>query len=167
MNLKLFALLFVVCAKECFASRILVLFPSPSRSHLVVMQGLTTALAERGHQVTVVSPFPLDKKMENYRDIKVNFQDEHKEFVQSILNDPGKNKNVFWNFPTLLKVCLKIGNDTLSMPQMRYLMNKEKFDLVITGFFLNNFMLGIADHFKVFIIHQKTFIYVLIFIFPK
>ena len=156
MNFKLFALLFVVCATECTASRILVLFPSPSRSHLVVMQGLTTALAERGHHVTVVSPFPLEKKMENYRDIKINFKDGYKEFVERIVSEPAKSQNILKIFPTLMKVCLKIGNDTLSMPQMRYLMNKETFDLVITGFFLNDYMLGIADHFKVSNIHHNT-----------
>lgn len=87
--------------------------------------------------------------MENYRDIKIDIVDEYKEFVQSMVNEPGKSQNILKQFPTLMKVCLKIGNDTLNMPQMRYLMNKETFDLVITGFFLNNYMLGIADHFKV------------------
>lgn len=149
MNLKVFGLLFIFYAKECISSRILVLFPSTSRSHLIVMQGLTTALAERGHHVTVVSPFPLDNKMENYRDIKIEFDDKQNDFVQNMVNDPGNSKNVLKQFPALMNFCLKTGNDSLNMPQMRYLMNKEKFDLVITGFFLNNYMLGIADHFKV------------------
>lgn len=64
--------------KQCSSSKILVLFPSPSRSHLVVAQGITTSLAERGHEVTVVSPFPLDKPMKNYRDIKLELDDFHK-----------------------------------------------------------------------------------------
>ena len=94
--------------------------------------------------------------MENYRDIKINFEDGYKEFVESLVSEPGKSQNILKIFPTLMKVCLKIGNDTLSMPQMRYLMNKETFDLVITGFFLNDYMLGIADHFKVSNIHHNT-----------
>lgn len=36
------------------------------------------ALAEKGHSVTVVSPFPLGREVKNYRDvvIPINF-DEH------------------------------------------------------------------------------------------
>lgn len=51
------------------AYKILFAFPSPSKSHLIVVQGLSTYLAEKGHNVTVVSPFPLSKPMDNYRDI--------------------------------------------------------------------------------------------------
>ncbi len=41
------------------------------------------------------------------------------------------------------------GNLTLNMPEMKKLMREEKFDLLIVGFFMTEFCLGLGDHFKV------------------
>ncbi|CAO1423867.1 unnamed protein product [Diamesa serratosioi] len=148
MYVKSFLCFVLFCAKECTSSKILVLFPSTSRSHLVVAQGVTTALAERGHQVTVVSPFPLDKPMRNYRDIKLELDDFHKEFMLHILKDPGNTRNMFKQMPAMLKVVKDMGNNTIHMPEMQLMMKNEKFDLIIVGFFMNNHLLGLAEHFN-------------------
>lgn len=164
--MKIFLCFVLFCGKECASSKILVLFPSPSRSHLVVAQGVTTALAERGHEVTVVSPFPLDKPMKNYRDIKLELDDFHKgiewwwesimvlivwfdlEFVLGVLKNPGSRQNMFKEMPKMLKVVRDMGNNTINMPEVQAMMKNEKFDLVIIGFFMNKHLLGLAEHFK-------------------
>ena len=53
------------------------LFPNPSRSHLVVAQALTTELAKKGHQITEFSAFPLEKYVKNYRSIGVPFKQDN------------------------------------------------------------------------------------------
>ena len=45
------------------------------------------------------------------------------------------------------KIAFQLGNETLQSKEVRGLMN-EKFDLVVAGYFLNDFLLGLADHFK-------------------
>lgn len=143
-----FALLLSVfcCANLAVASRILFLFPSPSKSHLIVVKGLSTTLAERGHDVTVVSPYPLDKPMKNYRDIKVEIPDDMTELSSQQLKNPGGN--LFKMFPRLLKNLFTMGDEMLSSPEFRKVMNEEKFDLVVIGMFFNNYLLGVGDHFK-------------------
>lgn len=42
-----------------------------SQSHIIVGKALYTELAKQGHDVTVISTFPLDKPLKNYRDIHV------------------------------------------------------------------------------------------------
>lgn len=56
---------------ECSSSKILVVHTTVSQSHIIIGKALYTELARRGHEVTVISTFPLDKPLKNYRDIHV------------------------------------------------------------------------------------------------
>jgi glucuronosyltransferase len=111
------------------------------------LQTLAVALADKGHDITFVSTYPLGKQVKNYRDIKIPFDEDDKEFLSEIAKDP-KGKGFFYMFPKLTSLIYRLGNETLQMKEMRKLMNEEKFDLVIVGYFLTEFMLGVADHFK-------------------
>lgn len=50
-------------------SKILGVFPSPGYSQFILCERLMTALARRGHDVTVISPFQLKKPEKNYRTV--------------------------------------------------------------------------------------------------
>lgn len=62
---------FVVCALSpiAFGYRILGVFPIPSKSHYYVGQALMQGLVERGHEVTVISPFKVKHKIKNYSEV--------------------------------------------------------------------------------------------------
>lgn len=144
MEFRVFvAFVFLLGAVEC--SRILVLYPTISKSHVIPLQTLSLALAERGHDITFVSTYPLNKQVNNYRDIKIPFDEADKEFLSEIAKDP-KGKGFMYMFPRLTSLIYRLGNETLQMKEMRRLMNEEKFDVVILGYFLTEFMLGVADH---------------------
>lgn len=147
MDIKLIftVLALLISAAKC--SRILVLYPTISISHIIPLRTLSLALAERGHEITFVSTYPLGKKVENYRDIKVPFDEADKEFLSEIAKDPN-GKSFLYVFPKVFSLVFKVGNETLQNQEMKKLMNEEKFDLVIVGFFLSEYLLGVADHFK-------------------
>lgn len=44
----------------------------PGKSHMAVNLALVKELAYRGHEVTVVSPFPQNKTIPNYKDIALD-----------------------------------------------------------------------------------------------
>lgn len=140
------SILIVMIAGLSAGSRILFLFPTPSESHLIVVKGLSTTLAERGHDVTVVSPFPLKKAMKNYRDINVEVSQDMNDLKSSMVKNP--NENILKTFPRLLDNLFEMGNNMLTMPSFKKLMDEEKFDLVVIGMFFNNYLLGVGDHFK-------------------
>lgn len=48
-------LLFLTESVQCL--KILGVFPLPSKSHYILTKNLMRALAEKGHEVTVISPF--------------------------------------------------------------------------------------------------------------
>ncbi|XP_050466895.1 UDP-glucosyltransferase 2-like [Cataglyphis hispanica] len=53
----------------CHGYRLLALFPFHAKSHFVMFEQLSKGLSRKGHQVDVISPFPLKKPYPNYTDI--------------------------------------------------------------------------------------------------
>lgn len=64
-------LLLVVLCAVTDASKILAVFPTPSRAQMVVAGPLFEALAQKGHKMTVLSSFPRETPLKNYRDVTV------------------------------------------------------------------------------------------------
>lgn len=75
LKLSAQVVLLVLCALSTQqftdAAKILCAFPTPSRAQMVVAGPLFEGLAEAGHKVTVLSSFPRDKPLKNYRDVTV------------------------------------------------------------------------------------------------
>lgn len=67
--LSLVSLLF--CLSICHGYRFLGVFPFHGKSHFVMFEALMKGLARKGHQVDVISTFPLKKPYPNYNDIIV------------------------------------------------------------------------------------------------
>lgn len=53
------------------ASKILGVFPTPGKSHFIVMQSLMKGLVKAGHEVTVISAFPQKTPIPNYTDVSI------------------------------------------------------------------------------------------------
>lgn len=141
--ISFFLALFVA---ELESSRILVLYPTLSQSHMLPLQALSVVLAERGHEVTFVSPFPLTKQVKNYRDIKIWFNETLKE---ELMPNFGKTsiRTMLTSFMSLIPFMNKISDDMLHSKEFQQIMNEEKFDLVIIGYLFNEYLLGVANHF--------------------
>ncbi|KYM99800.1 PREDICTED: UDP-glucuronosyltransferase 2B31-like [Cyphomyrmex costatus] len=59
----------LIYLSTCHGYRILGLFPFQGKSHFVMFEHLMKGLAKKGHQIDVVSKFPLKKPYPNYTDI--------------------------------------------------------------------------------------------------
>jgi glucuronosyltransferase len=82
-------LLLLCCSLPANSHRILGLFPHPGISHFQFFHPVMKALAEAGHEVTVVSHFPSKEPIENYRDEPLTGKQDLKNFVNldvSIIN---------------------------------------------------------------------------------
>lgn len=65
--------------EEIRSYNILGIFHFPSQSHHILGSTLLKELARRGHNVTMISPFPFDEKIPNYTDVKLEGLLEFKE----------------------------------------------------------------------------------------
>lgn len=81
MDFKVLILTIILASVE--GAKILGIFHMPSHSHHTIGKALFKRLASKGHEVTMVSPFPLKTPVKNYEDI----------FLEEILQI--KDGNVF------------------------------------------------------------------------
>lgn len=132
MNLNYFVIIAALTtAFEC--SRVLVLFPTISKSHIIPLQTLSLALAHRGHEITFVSTYPLGKDVKNYRDVRIPFDEADKTFLDKAIQE--NTGNSIGLYSEVVALLARISNETMHMEEMRRLMKEEQFDLVIVGYF--------------------------------
>ena len=74
-------LLLVTVMSVSESAKILGLFPMPSKSHTAVNVAIVKELAERGHEVTVVSPFPEKSEIPNYKNVALDEKIIEKHFA--------------------------------------------------------------------------------------
>lgn len=71
MKLSSIIFLCAILSACCYGYRILGVFPFNGKSHFMMFEQLMKILAKKGHQVDVISTFPLKKPYPNYTDLIV------------------------------------------------------------------------------------------------
>lgn len=84
MKLLLFSVLLLYVG-HCWSANILAFLPTFARSHYGPFQPMLKELAVRGHNVTVVSHFPLKNPPPNYHHIDVSTQEKLDQSIYLIL----------------------------------------------------------------------------------
>ncbi|XP_046607750.1 UDP-glucosyltransferase 2-like isoform X1 [Neodiprion virginianus] len=150
--LLLVSLSCIICfGRHAKGARILGMFPLQGKSHFAMFKEVLKSLANAGHQVDVVSHFPLENAPPNYTDIIslrgtgiVVHNSMTYELLQSISSAP-------------MQVVIKLaGNDvceSLGKPEMQNLIKNPPtdppYDLVITELFFASCYFAFGRHLKV------------------
>ncbi|KAF2881572.1 hypothetical protein ILUMI_24607 [Ignelater luminosus] len=116
-------------------ANILAIFPYPFKSHFILGSTLSKALANRGHHITMLSPFLLETPIKNYEQIKITGIMEKFDSAlplnlstSSILNEM---YDLYFSDPFLTEL----------------LASNRTFDLVILSWVTNEAFLAIPYHF--------------------
>lgn len=128
------------------SAKIVCVFPTASKSHVMGPQALLKELARLGHEVTMVSAFPLKQPPKNYRDVYIPIE----ESFSSIMTDfmQGGSRNMMKLFPQILNAAQESSNRTINAPEFQRLAREEQFDLAIVGYFMNGFVIGVGALFR-------------------
>ncbi|XP_017086628.2 UDP-glucosyltransferase 2-like [Drosophila eugracilis] len=133
-------------------ANILGLYSSHSPSHLIIHMSTAKALAEAGHNVTVVSML---RPKVMHKDINLIVIPVTKEQERTLENQmttmAGQKNSILTTMNRLLNdmdVMIDAQADLLSDPRFQPIL-ETKFDLMILGYFLNDFQLGVAAKLKV------------------
>ncbi|KAM7348769.1 UDP-glycosyltransferase UGT5-like isoform 1-T1 [Cochliomyia hominivorax] len=135
-------------ASEINSARILGLFPSPSKSHLLIHCAIADTLSEAGHDVTVIATVPNIYERATYKYIHVKGAMYDNKFANEMVNKPAP---AYVKFYHTMSSVMTMANATLNHPTMKEFLDTHKagdFDLIILGYFMNDFVLGIGAHFK-------------------
>ncbi|RZC42904.1 UDPGT and/or Glyco tran 28 C domain containing protein, partial [Asbolus verrucosus] len=158
MNLISFILPIILLC-EVQGAKILGIFPVAGKSHYHLANSLMRGLAEKGHDVTMISPFKEKNpppKNGTYRDI----------VLTNIVKSDDKGLN-FFDFENMSFIIYGIfmnilGNSltesTLSHPNVQKLLKSdEKFDVVIVEQFVNDGLKVLAYHYRAPLVSFVTF----------
>ncbi|KAF4528002.1 UDP-glycosyltransferase-19 [Ephemera danica] len=119
-------------------ARILGLFGYSTQSHNNVFTALTKELAVRGHDLTVVTPYPLKNAPGKYRQIEIADLRNSVEQTSNITN-----MNVLQRFIFITSLFLNACPRVLQHPELKTLL-KEKFDLILISVVFNDCLLPFA-----------------------
>uniref|UniRef100_A0A182WAE8 Uncharacterized protein n=1 Tax=Anopheles minimus TaxID=112268 RepID=A0A182WAE8_9DIPT len=133
-------------------AKILAVFPSISKTNYIFGQVLFEALAARGHNLTIVSPFEIQYAYENIRQVRITGLFSHIEDYGLHANVFTKrDKSSFYGNTNLIYGTAAMADYTLGHPKLQELLKNqnETFDLLILDQVLCESLLGLAYHYGV------------------
>uniref|UniRef100_A0AAG5D4S1 UDP-glycosyltransferases domain-containing protein n=1 Tax=Anopheles atroparvus TaxID=41427 RepID=A0AAG5D4S1_ANOAO len=136
----------------CDGAKILAVFPSISKTNYIFGQVLFEALAARGHNVTIVSPFEVQYAHENIRQVRITGLYSHVEDYGLAANVFTKrDKSSFYGNTNLIYGTAAMADYTLGHPKLQVLLKDpaETFDLLLLDQVLCESLLGLAYHYGV------------------
>ncbi|XP_011314832.1 UDP-glucuronosyltransferase [Fopius arisanus] len=150
--------LWILCAIENEAYRILCIFPFQSRSHQLMFDGIMKGLVRMGHQVDVVTVYPFKTPVPNYKVI-VNLEGKTSGFINrfniTYATDIGSD--------TLPWIALPFGNglcEYLGLPEIQNIIRNPPqdppYDLVMTEAFGANCFIALGHVLKVPVVLAST-----------
>ncbi|KAI4462071.1 UDP-glucosyltransferase [Holotrichia oblita] len=152
----------VLCVSYIYytnAAKILCIFPTYSRSHFAVGEGLVRALAAKGHEVTYMSPYKDTTQIQNVKSVHLNGIEK---FAKETVVD--QNMLEAFTMPPILftffiaEMSIKSGELLYSDPAVQDVLNgKETYDAVILEWMMSDYMQGIAYRMQVPSIVVTTF----------
>uniref|UniRef100_A0A182NMI7 Uncharacterized protein n=1 Tax=Anopheles dirus TaxID=7168 RepID=A0A182NMI7_9DIPT len=151
-GIALAAVILASTCGSCSAAKILAVFPSISKTNYIFGQVLFEALASRGHNVTIVSPFEVQYKHENVRQVRITGLFNHIEDYGLHANVFTKrDKSSFYGNTNLIYGTAAMADYTLGHPKLQELLSNpsETFDLLILDQVLCESLLGLAYHYGV------------------
>lgn len=158
---------FLCHLSEIHGARILALLPLPIWSHYMQVESLLEALASRGHQLTVYSPFPPKTNLTNLRHVFVTLPKMHERlenFNHFELKDTKtfENDGMFSQFESTIEnsryallAAAEILNDTNLQSLIK---SHDEYDLLLAElFFCQEALVGFGHKFKIPIVGLVSF----------
>lgn len=139
--------IFACLARENFATNILGIFPYTAKSHFTMYEPLLRELHGRGHNLTVMSHFPLAQAQENYTDVSLigSTPSLHGNLSMSLLDDApyslGQNLRQIHQDASIFESMLQ------SRAVREFLKSESKFDVLIVEMFDTDVFLGFVHRF--------------------
>ncbi|XP_017086569.2 UDP-glucosyltransferase 2-like [Drosophila eugracilis] len=133
-------------------ANILGLFSSHSPSHLIIHMSVAKALVEAGHNVTVVSMLKPKIMHKDITLIVIPMNEEQELIMENQMAEMAGQKNSLIStmnrLLTGMEVMINAQAELLHDPRFQRIY-ETKFDLMILGYFINDFQLGVAHKLKV------------------
>ncbi|XP_030383804.1 UDP-glucuronosyltransferase 1-6-like [Scaptodrosophila lebanonensis] len=151
---SLLFLLFLLLPLAAQSANILGLFTATSPSHLIIHVEMMRTLAERGHNVTILTMVPPPTPVPHgIQHLLVPMKDAYKDELRAAMDQLSKQKYYpisFFRIYGVVALLARIQEDILNDARFRDLYENphNKFDLMFLGYYLNLAQLGVAAKFN-------------------
>ncbi|KAJ8963142.1 hypothetical protein NQ318_018607 [Aromia moschata] len=137
MNFVLILTLLFSASVSVKGKKVLGIYTHPGRSHQIIGETILVNLARRGHNITMISAFPLKEPVPNYTELYLDgFKDEISSDDDIYLK---MEKNTALNLIGALHLANHFTDRAFSHPVIRKLINSGQiFDLIIMDWFLKD-----------------------------
>lgn len=71
MKLSFLLFIFGFAIVKISALKVLTIAPFSAKSHFAIAHAISKSLLDAGHEITMLSPYPLKKQVKNYTDISI------------------------------------------------------------------------------------------------
>ncbi|XP_055846221.1 UDP-glycosyltransferase UGT5-like [Episyrphus balteatus] len=145
--------LLAFCVGVARPANILGVFTSTSPSHLIIHMSYIRAMVERGHNATVITSLPIKDKNPKIHHILIPQSEQRTKEIADANERAKKPRNILQKIRDGLNSAFSNAPrqaDPIKDQRFQDFMHNpdNKFDLIIMGYYFNNFHLGLAGHFK-------------------
>ncbi|XP_047098402.1 UDP-glycosyltransferase UGT5-like [Schistocerca piceifrons] len=138
-------------------ARVLSVFPVPMRSHWIVCRSLLEALHDRGHQLTVLTPYPTGRPRRNWTELIVP-DTMHLLGGTSDLFSLGQRSDFVWLL-RLFNYGISSCEVFLQQENVQQLFESDReFDVIIIETFFNDCLMALAHKFRAPVIAISTLV---------
>lgn len=147
MKAQQFVATFLLILSAAQSLRILGVFPHLGKSHFFAFEPLLKALAEKGHELTVVSNFPQKSPPPRYKDILLNAGEELDAELGMLSGYRYERHLTIFMLAWMGRASCE--NGLFGSDFQKLVKSDEKFDLMLVEMFNTDCYLGLAHKFKV------------------
>ncbi|CAD7087501.1 unnamed protein product [Hermetia illucens] len=138
----------LICTQSGESARVLGLFPTRAKSHLIIQMEVIKTLIDRGHNVTVVTTLPVAKSNRSFHHVKLP-EISYPEWVFTSMIEERKGlMDELKKTSALMDITINASETSLVDLIKSGFLNEEPFELVVLGYFFNDIFMGVAAHFK-------------------
>lgn len=146
------------------SAKILALFPFPGKSHSIMLNRLLAHLLDRGHELDVVSGFPLNIVSPNFTSIEITPHFDFWSLAKREIDLPGIFEMFDMSYETSAKLHYVIGHSTtdyaLKHPRMQQLIHSKtpkQYDVILVEQFYQEAFLMLAHQLGAPVVSISTF----------
>ncbi|XP_063708804.1 UDP-glycosyltransferase UGT5-like [Culicoides brevitarsis] len=151
-------LLIFLAANLANGAKILAIFHTASKSHQILGQQLMFELNKAGHEITIITPFPIKNPPKGITNVYLEGIDTaFDKYLDDIFDRINEQEEYFKMVDEFYEFANHVTVDTLQHPNVQKLLKSDAtFDLIFMEIFVNDAFVGFGHHYNCPIVAMST-----------
>uniref|UniRef100_A0A0K8VAA1 UDP-glucuronosyltransferase 1-1 n=1 Tax=Bactrocera latifrons TaxID=174628 RepID=A0A0K8VAA1_BACLA len=133
------------------AARILGFFSTGTKSHLLIHCSIAEQLARAGHEVTIIGITENVYPNATYKHIRLQLSDVSEKYTKTLFDVVNGRMSFLKTVTVRMRQYMNRADEIMRHPWMREFLRNSRagdYDLLLFGFLMNEYQIGLAAHFR-------------------